>query len=962
MKKTLTSLFGLLAAVSLSANPVGQQKARQAADNYFAQHTFKHSPQVESSFAHEYKGVTTYYVFNYQGGGYAVVSADDVATPILAQSDQGYIEQNITDPNVAYWFGLYDQEIHAAVLNNQIDNESLAQWQQVLNGETDNSLADVGPLLTTTWDQGQWYNYYCPTASGGPGGKCWAGCVATTMGQIMKYYDFPAQGVLSHSYVHPTYGTQSANFGTTLYNFGNMGNSASSGSYTEIATLLKHAGVSVDMNYGPSGSGAFSEDVPWALVTYFNYKPDQIGIAYKADYPSNTAFANFLKTELDQQRPLYYSGSTSANEGHAWVCDGYRSSDNKFHMNWGWSGASNGYFAIGALNSGNGNFNSSNAVIHHIMPGNADLIVRITNLGQKTVVGINSTVQIAGQVIKGSPDHVGLIIDGQEVLSPSATTFTYDWNTTGNFLGDHAVKLMAIKGNDTVYHQVSIQLTEWIPQASGFTTASRGIKYIHALDSLVVWATAYDGVTTTNYIQEFTKTVDGGNTWTPGVINNCSGLEPAMIFALNKDTAYCPMYKQTGSNPQGIYVTRNGGTTWTRQTSASFSNTASFPDVVHFFNDQEGFCMGDPINNDFEIYTTSNGGNTWTAVPGANIDNNLSGEYGIVGYYSAIGDTAWFGTNKGRVYRSLDKGLHWTATTTSLGAVYTDVKFSDSQHGIAMNKDQGTTGQMCETFDGGLTWASITATGTVGTNDYCYVPGTANTWVSTEASTTGTPGAFYSFDGGHSWSQFFGTEGTQFLAVRFVNNHCGWGGHFNESATSLGMFKYIGVLDEGSIMNPVTNLAAIVTGNNVALSWTAPVGTPISYNIYRDGVLIGNTASTSYNDAGVTNGLHDYCVVAVYAGGVSAQVCTQKWITLGLDGNLEAAYKVFPNPATDVINVVAPVVFDQVKIFNQTGQMVYNNPTHASDIQILTSGFNAGVYFVQIISSDRMVTRKVSIR
>lgn len=364
-------------------------------------------------------------------------------------------------------------------------------------------------------------------------------------------------------------------------------------------------------------------------------------------------------------------------------------------------------------------------------------------------------------------------------------------------------------------------MAQWLPQASGFAEASRGIKFMHAVSDQIVWATAYDGSAAATVIAEFTKTSDGGDVWTPGVINNAAGLEPGMIFAIDANTAYVPLYKQTGALPQGIYVTTNGGTAWNRQTTAAFSNSASFPNVVHFFDANNGVCQGDPINGDFEIYTTSDGGTTWTLVPGANIPAPVSGEWGVVGYCSGIGDNFWFGTNKGRVYRSADKGMTWEVSATTLVNTYVDVEFADALHGIAMDKGASSTGAMSETFDGGVTWAVISATGTVLTNDYAYVPGTPNTWVCTGAA-EGATGIAYSYNGGHTWAFFPDTEGTQFLATDWINSTTGWCGAFSESSTVGGMFKFNGILEEPL---PPTNLMGEVTGgNDVHLTWNAPGG------------------------------------------------------------------------------------------------------------------------------------------
>lgn len=104
-------------------------------------------------------------------------------------------------------------------------------------------------------------------------------------------------------------------------------------------------------------------------------------------------------------------------------------------------------------------------------------------------------------------------------------------------------------------------MAQWLPQASGFATASRGIKYMHAVDANVVWATAYDGSGGAAVIQEFTRTINGGELWVPGVVNNTTGLEFAMICGIDANTAFAAMYKTSGSNPQGIYKTTDGGLT-----------------------------------------------------------------------------------------------------------------------------------------------------------------------------------------------------------------------------------------------------------------------------------------------------------------------------------------------------------------------------------------------------------------
>ncbi len=51
--------------------------------------------------------------------------------------------------------------------------------------------------------------------------------------------------------------------------------------------------------------------------------------------------------QLAANMPVLYTGQSNEG-GHAFVCDGY-SSDGYFHINWGWSGLSDGYFLLTAL-------------------------------------------------------------------------------------------------------------------------------------------------------------------------------------------------------------------------------------------------------------------------------------------------------------------------------------------------------------------------------------------------------------------------------------------------------------------------------------------------------------------------------------------------------------------------------------------------------------------------------------
>jgi len=951
MKKLLLLLTMAVIGSMVMAAHVPMQDARQLAIAFYRNNgPTGTGPVVSDEIATTCNQVETFYTFRFTGGGFVIVAADDASIPILGYSFTDDMPAEVTNPNTRYWLDNYSQEIYRIITRNLDNRETLKEWDAVRHGMQEKSTLDVNPLLTTMWDQGCYYNAMCP-ADAGACGHTWTGCVATTMAQIMKYHNFPPQGVGSHSYVHPTYGLQSADFGNTTYSWSSMPNQVFSAN-TAVATLMYHAGVSVDMQYGTGGSGAFSYNVPDALMNYFNYRPGAV-LQYKNSFSNVEDFKNLIRADLDQDLPVYYSG-VDGNEGHAWVCDGYRMSDGKFHFNWGWSGSSNGWYAIGALNPGGYSFNTDNQIVIHIKPYNPDLIVRISHPANNTVVGVGYPAGIVAKTVHGTPAMMKLFIDNVEKYSVNSDSLDFTWNTSSSDLGSHVVRVYSYSATDTVYYEINLNVAEWITQNTAFATPQRGINYMSAVDSNIVWASAYDGSNQTGPCPDFSRSIDGGTTWTPGAVTNSSGLASSMIFAVSADKAYIVMFRASGSSPQGIFVTEDGGTTWTRQSTASFSNGSSFPNCVHFFNASEGWCMGDPINGVFEIYTTTDGGNTWSQVSGSSIPDPAPGEFGIVGYYSAVNDTIWFGTSAGRVYRSPDKGHTWTVSSVpALSGKYVKPTFRNGMHGLVQDKGNGTTGAICESFDGGQTWTPVTVTGPIYATDLSYVPGTENTWVS--AGGTGYMGSSYSFDGGHTWTDFIGTQGAQYMQMTWLNNHCGWAGGVNVSATEGGAYKFIGLLNV-PLPAPL-NLQATVTGHDVDLSWNAPAtGTPVGYNMYRNGQKINSSpvAGLAYNDISVVSGHYTYCVTALYQSGESAGSCTIVDVAVGIEDQPGTELRVCPNPVTSLLQVYSgsETVYS---IRDITGREVKTGHLVSPKTTIDVTDLRPGVYFLGLSSGGRPV-------
>ncbi|MBP6871215.1 MAG: choice-of-anchor J domain-containing protein [Bacteroidales bacterium] len=325
----------------------------------------------------------------------------------------------------------------------------------------------------------------------------------------------------------------------------------------------------------------------------------------------------------------------------------------------------------------------------------------------------------------------------------------------------------------------------WIEKNSNLTVGN-GIGQISVgmLDQTALWALPVDA--TGAIVDGFTRSLDGGQTWYPGTFNAGDGL--SQLFAINSTTCWAVF--NTGAT-QGLYKTENAGATWTKKGNAYGSS--SFANILHFFNEDDGVAQGDPVGGYYEIYTTSNGGETWTRVPSINIPAPTSGEYGITGNYDAVGDHIWFGTNKGRIFHSADKGLHWTASLTTFGATtVVQPEFSDELNGMAFRSylDLGLEPTLSITHDGGATWESVNVAGPMYARYITYVPGTTATFVGS-ASAEGENGISYTTDGGYTWAAI--TEGYDFMASVWLDNETGWAGSFARSSRSVGgMYIYDG--------------------------------------------------------------------------------------------------------------------------------------------------------------------------
>lgn len=373
-----TSLLGIKSAILFAgiiilsspsySKPRSQEEALSLARNYIV-HT--ENPKLktlhtslnlslayvcrETPLTRSTESLVYYYVFNFgEENGFVLVSGDDRIKPILGIADKGSYIDSLLPPNYKNWMFGYQKQIQF-ILNR---SESLTKDSASVPSKFTNALsatkqyaASVSPLLDRIkWDQEYPYNRLCPIIQNQ---QTPTGCVATAMAQVMKYYKWPVQGTGSHAYKHAALSDSlKADFGNTIYQWDSMKNTYDreafpNASSDEVARLMYHCGVSVDMNYSPSGSGAFTTTVPLSMHRYFGY--DANAQIYNRDYYTEAEWLEKIRTDLNAARPIIYGGNDVQGNAHQFICDGYNS-DHLYHFNWGWNGYADGYFELSSLN------------------------------------------------------------------------------------------------------------------------------------------------------------------------------------------------------------------------------------------------------------------------------------------------------------------------------------------------------------------------------------------------------------------------------------------------------------------------------------------------------------------------------------------------------------------------------------------------------------------------------------
>lgn len=391
----------------LQAKEVTAAQAEQTALTVLKQKNPGFSGSVSSISIIDNDGTKCYYIVNFTPQGWALISADDVVTPILGYSITGKFQQNGMPDNIKGWLSNYQNEISRVIaFNDGTPHKGWAALSVMSRSTTDK----VEPLITVNWNQSKPYNTYCPYNASG---TALVGCVAVAMGQAMSVAKYPTHASGEYSYTSATYGSIYINYDKEkAYDWDAILSGANS--KDDVAHLLYHCGVAVQMDYGIDASGTQTSYMPGALKRNFSY-PSSVTYYSRSSYSGD--WKQLIVNELKAGRAVCYSGvDVKKSEGHCFNLDGY-DGNTMFHVNWGWGGADNGYFPLDGLKdaSMDADFTSSQGVVVGIrQPSEAPSDITLSNSSVKEKQAVGTVV-------------------GTLTVQSEATNSTYEYSVRGEY-------------------------------------------------------------------------------------------------------------------------------------------------------------------------------------------------------------------------------------------------------------------------------------------------------------------------------------------------------------------------------------------------------------------------------------------------------------------------------------------------------------------------------------------------
>lgn len=426
MRKIKLFIYSCLLGISalpVQAKVITQSQAQALAAKYVSVGNGSKQQTFSAARKSGQQDAPSFYAFNdSKGKGFVLIAGDDCVNPVLGYSPSGSIDTSNLPPALEAWL----QDVSSYINSKRESGNGMAMTASNAEQGSTPSVV-VAPLIKTKWDQKAPYNDMTPTIDGE---HCLTGCVATAMAQVMNYYKWPMKGTNSIKYDTPNYDQKicDVDFTQSVYDWDNMLDVY--GTYSEpdnftcseanrkaVAQLMRDTGAAVYMEYGISaGSGANSPEILSAATYYLGYNAQYY---HKNDYTMKQ-WLSLIKSNLDNGCPLVYCGDTKMLPiigmfSHCYIVDGY-DSNNYLHVNWGWSGNSDGYYSFYKFGTNPASYYSENMNFVKMTPNKTGIIewdaanpLRMNASASK--ISVNGKVCEIGETLTSDVDNLNADLD-----------------------------------------------------------------------------------------------------------------------------------------------------------------------------------------------------------------------------------------------------------------------------------------------------------------------------------------------------------------------------------------------------------------------------------------------------------------------------------------------------------------------------------------------------------------------
>ena len=450
-KKMLSVAFAIAASLGSYASPITVSQAAKIADRFvygrsmmFANNSVRMSVETNE--------IKPFYVFNIgNDNGFVIVAGDDAVNPILGYSYEGHFDIDNMPDNVKSLMDSYD------VVISDIQKMKLPAKAYVRTSSKERET--ISPLLKSKWNQDGPYNNLCPYLGGG---TSMVGCVPLALSQLMNYYQWPAYEVpaipaYTFTEIFPEEGQEPKEVsvdGLPAITFNWEGAALESIGNPEfdnaVAEICRYAGQACKAAYNALATGSNTYSMVGGMMDYLSYS-SEIMVLDHNDFSDEEKWEDIIYNELQEKRPIIIGASPKTGYGHEFICDGYENS--KYHINWGWGGAYDGFFELSNLNpEGTGiggnedsNYSYNYSIVIHATPDAetfqvySEPLIVAPGTDQKAELKFNcdDNKYISVQFDMYLPKGVSLIENGDGTPKVALNT-----------LSDHTVKCERLANND----------------------------------------------------------------------------------------------------------------------------------------------------------------------------------------------------------------------------------------------------------------------------------------------------------------------------------------------------------------------------------------------------------------------------------------------------------------------------------------------------------------------------------